>query len=89
MWKHRRGIAYFTMADESKKTSHYEKRFGLIAVEKGYVSKEELIHALTVQVREDIENGSHRLIGELFFDLKIMSESEIEEVVKEITRASA
>jgi len=77
------------MLDESKNTSHYEKRFGLIAVEKGFISQEDLIHALTVQVREDIENGSHRLIGELFFDLKMMSENEIEDVVKEITRASA
>lgn len=77
------------MLDESRKTSHYEKRFGLIAVEKGFISQEELIHGLTVQVREDIENGAHRLIGELFFDLNIMNENEIEEVVKEITRASA
>jgi hypothetical protein len=76
------------MLDESKKTSHYEKRFGIIAIEKGFISQDELIHALTVQVREDIENGVHRLIGELFFDLNIMHENEIEEVVKEITRAS-
>ena len=77
------------MMDESKKTAHYEKRFGIIAVEKGFITQEELIHALTVQVREDIEHGVHRLIGELLFDLKIMQENEIEEVVKEITRASA
>ena len=76
------------MLDESKKTAHYEKRFGIIAIEKGFISQEELIHALTVQVREDLESGIHRLVGELFFDLEIMDANQIEEVVKEIMRAS-
>jgi len=76
------------MLDESKKTAHYEKRFGIIAIEKGFISQEELIHALTVQVREDLESGIHRLVGELFFDLEIMDANQIEEVVKEIIRAS-
>jgi len=76
------------MLDESKKTAHYEKRFGIIAIEKGFISQEELIHALTVQVREDLESGLHRLVGELFFDLEIMDANQIEEVVKEIMRAS-
>lgn len=76
------------MLDESKKTAHYEKRFGIIAIEKGFISQEELIHALTIQVREDLESGIHRLVGELFFDLEIMDANQIEEVVKEIIRAS-
>ena len=76
------------MLDESEKTAHYEKRFGIIAIEKGFISQEELIHALTVQVREDLESGIHRLVGELFFDLEIMDANQIEEVVKEIIRAS-
>ena len=72
------------MLDETKKDAHYEKRFGIIAIEKGFITQEELIHALTTQVREDIEYGTHRLVGELFFDLKIMDKNQIEEVVKEI-----
>ncbi len=72
------------MLDETKRAAHYEKRFGIIAIEKGFITQEELIHALTTQVREDIEYGTHRLVGELFFDLKIMDKNQIEEVVKEI-----
>jgi hypothetical protein len=72
------------MLDETKKAAHYEKRFGIIAIEKGFITQEELIHALTTQVREDIEYGTHRLVGELFFDLKMMDKNQIEEVVKEI-----
>ena len=74
------------MSDESKNRAHYEKRFGILAVEKGFITQDELIHALTVQVREDIEQGVHRLIGELLFDLKMMKADQIEEVVKEISR---
>ena len=72
------------MLDETKKPAHYEKRFGIIAIEKGFITQEDLILALTTQVREDIKYGTHRLIGELLFDLKIMDENQIEEVVKEI-----
>ena len=80
---------YHIMSDESKKVAHYEKRFGIIAIEKGFVAEEDLIHALTVQVREDIEKGDHRLIGELFFDLGIMDANQIEAVVKEIITKKA
>jgi len=76
------------MLDETKKPAHYEKRFGIIAIEKEFITQEDLILALTTQVREDIEHGTHRLVGELFFDLKIMDENQIEEVVKEIILSS-
>ena len=76
------------MLDETKKSAHYEKRFGIIAIEKGFITQEDLILALTTQIREDIEYGAHRLVGELFFDLKIMDENQIDEVVKEIIHSS-
>ena len=72
------------MLYETEKPAHYEKRFGIIAIERGFITQEDLILALTTQVREDIEHGAHRLIGELFFDLNIMDENQIDEVVKEI-----
>ena len=56
------------MADKPVKIEHYEKRFGLIAVEKGFITPDDLIAALTIQVREDIEHGTHRQVGELLLD---------------------
>ncbi len=76
------------MLDETEKPAHYEKRFGIIAIEKGFITQEDLVLALTTQVREDIEYGIHRLIGDVFLDLKIMDENQIEEVVKEIILSS-
>lgn len=72
------------MPDKPKKVEHYEKRFGLIAMEKGFITSDDLIKALIVQVRENIKNGTHRQIGEILLDQDIMSANQIEEVVKAI-----
>lgn len=74
------------MPTESKPIEHYEKRFGIIAVEKGFITPDELIAALTVQVREDIEQGTHRRLGELLLDQDIISADQMEAVVKAIVQ---
>ena len=71
------------MPIKSKKLDKYEKRFGVVAVEKGFVTTDELVNALTIQVREDIEMGYHRLIGKIFLDQGIMTGKQISEVFKE------
>ncbi len=71
------------MPDKPKGIKHYEKRFGLIAIKKGFITEEDLIKALSVQVREDVEFGTHRQVGEILLDLDIMNANQIEEVIKE------
>ena len=44
-------------------TEQLEKRFGILAVEKGFVSPEQIREALEIQVRENIEKKKHRFIG--------------------------
>jgi hypothetical protein len=41
---------------EEMETQHLEKRFGVIAIESGYVTPKEFVDALKIQVLEDIEN---------------------------------
>ena len=72
------------MSIKSKKLDKYEKRFGVVAVEKGFITKDELVNALTIQVKEDIEMGYHRLIGKIFLDQGIMSLKQISGLLKEI-----
>jgi len=72
------------MPVKSKKIDHYEKRFGVVAIEMGFITSDELISGLKVQVQEDVELGYHRLIGEIFLDRGDMSEEQIAEVLKEI-----
>jgi len=50
-----------------------EKRFGMVAVEKGYITKEQLIDALKIQIDEDLERGSHRPIGEILVEMNAIS----------------
>jgi hypothetical protein len=64
------------------KIGDYEMRFGTTAVEKGYITPDELIDALKVQVHEDIEHKSHRLIGEIFLDQGKMIAGQVDEVLE-------
>ena len=57
-----------------------QKRFGNIAVEKGFISSSQLVEALEIQVTEEIENGKRRLIGEILLDLNFNTEEQIKEV---------
>jgi len=72
------------MQIKSKIVDKYEKRFGVVAFEKGYVTADQLVKALTIQVQEDIDMGYHRLIGKIFIDQGIMSGKQVSEVLKEI-----
>ena len=59
-----------------------ERRFGITAVEKGFITPDELIKALKVQVMEDLEKKNHRLIGTILFDLELIETSQFVEVLK-------
>jgi hypothetical protein len=60
---------------------HLEKRFGVVAVERGYILPEQLIHALKTQVIEDMEKGEHRLVGRILLEQGLLSTSQIEEIL--------
>ena len=72
------------MSDRPRKIEHYEKRFGIIAIEKGFITKDELIDALRIQVKEDIKKGTHRLMGEILASQDKMTARQIEDVLAEL-----
>jgi hypothetical protein len=63
-------------------TDHLEKRFGIVAVEKGFVKPDEIVDALRIQVKEDVESGRHRLIGRILLEQGKLSMSQIDEVLE-------
>jgi len=69
------------LLDKPAKIEHYEKRFGITAVEKGMITGDDLVRGLTVQVQEDIREIPHRLLGEIFFEMGLMTDRQIEEVL--------
>lgn len=70
------------MSDKPAKIEHYEKRFGIIAIEMGYISHQDLIMALKIQVLEDLLDGKHRLIGTILLDENKITSQQIQEVME-------
>jgi hypothetical protein len=74
------GVLY----DKPGKIEHYEKRFGLIAIEKGFICADDLINALTIQVDEDIQHVPHRFLSEILFALGVMNDKQIDDVLNDL-----
>ena len=58
-----------------------EKRFGTVAVEKGYITIEQLMDALEIQAEEDVVGEEHRLIGKILYDLGFLTIDQIGRVL--------
>lgn len=69
------------MADKPGKIEHYEKQFGIIAIERGFITADELIEALKIQVEEDIKFETHRLIGEILLENNSITVKQIQKVL--------
>ena len=74
------------MAEMPEKIKIYDKRFGNIAVEKGFITEADLTNALKLQVQDEFEKAEHRLIGQILFELKIMAAEQIDEVLSDLFR---
>jgi hypothetical protein len=70
-----------SMSDKPGKIEHYEKQFGIIAIEKGFITAENLIETLKIQIEEELENKTHRLIGEILLDKGYITPTQIQDVL--------
>lgn len=64
-----------------------KNRFGTIAVDKGFITAAQLVEALTIQAQENIELGTHRLIGQILMEQGLLTESQIDEVLETMSNA--
>ena len=69
------------MPDEHSNIDHYEKQFGIIAIEKGFITPAMLIEALKIQVEEEVEFHTHRLIGEILMEKDYLTAMRIQEIL--------
>lgn len=72
------------MNDNPGNIERYEKQFGIIAVEKGFISAENLIDALKIQVEEETRYNTHRLIGEILIDKGCITPVQVQTVLDDI-----
>jgi hypothetical protein len=63
-----------------------EKRFGTIAVEKGFTTKEQVLEAMNVQVSEDLDGKEHRRIGSILYSLGYITIPQINEVLESMQK---
>ena len=65
-------------------TFHFQLRFGMVAVRKEFITVHQLVEAMAIQVREDVEGKPHRPIGAILADLGHMKPSQIQVVLWEL-----
>ena len=63
-------------SDKKFSNQHYPQ-FSQIAVDMGFVTKEQLKEAIDEQIADDVANNPRRLIGEIFFDKGWMTHQQI------------
>lgn len=63
----------------------FNKRFGTVAIEKGYITKEELLEAMMVQIESDLDKTEPKLIGSILHDLHYMTAQQIDKVLESLS----
>ena len=61
-------------------------RFGMVAVQKGFIKKEDIFKALDIQLAEDFSVGRHRLIGKILLDEGLLSLSQVGAVLETLAK---
>lgn len=59
-----------------------DKRFGAVAIDKGFITLENLIAAMKIQILENIKGLDHRLIGQILWEEGYIKTEQINEVLE-------
>ena len=59
-----------------------DKRFGAVAIEKGFITLENLIEAMKIQIQENLDGSGHRLIGQILWEKGYIKTEQINEVLE-------
>ncbi len=62
----------------------YCPRFGVIAVELGYVTPDQVKDALSEQVDDNLSDRPHRLLGRILLDNGWMTPTQVDQVLNEL-----
>lgn len=65
----------------------FSQRFGMIAVNRGYVTPGQLKEALAEQVDDDLACRPHQLLGKIFYEKHLMSLNQIDQVMDDLVTA--
>ena len=68
-----------------KLSQKYNPRFGQIAVEKGFVTSEQVKQALLEQIEDNLAQKPHRQLGKILLEKGWMNAQQVEAVLVEIS----
>ncbi|UCG81459.1 MAG: hypothetical protein JSV60_04045 [Desulfobacterales bacterium] len=70
------------MSNKPEKIHYSEKRFGVVAVEEGLITRDQLYEALKAQVDDDLDGRPHRPLGEILLQQAGMTWAQIDAVLE-------
>jgi hypothetical protein len=70
------------MPNKTRQVDHSARRFGVTAVQTGYITQDKLLKALSAQVMDNLDGKPHRLVGEILRDQGAMTLAQIDEVLQ-------
>ena len=59
-----------------------EDRFGMIAISKEFISFEQFMKAMAIQIKDEIEIERHTIIGKILMDQGLLDKTQVDEVLK-------
>ena len=59
-----------------------KKRFGTIAVEKRFISKEQLYEAIFIQISEDVAGKERRRVGSILYHMGHLTMPQVNEILE-------
>jgi len=62
--------------------SKLDKRFGAVAVDKGFITIDNLYEAMKIQILENLSGSVHRPIGQILWEEGYIKTEQINEVLK-------
>ena len=62
------------------------KRFGTIAIQKGFISKEQFVEAMGMQIEIDLEGKEYLLFGEVLTEMGIITREQVSEILVDMVR---
>ena len=61
-----------------------KNRFGKIAIQKGFITVEQFIKAMGIQIGIELEGNDPDLIGSILIEMDYMTEKQVDEVINDI-----
>jgi hypothetical protein len=70
------------MSNKTEKIHYSEKRFGVVAVEEGLITRDQLYEALKAQLDDDLDGRPHRPLGEILLRQGAMTWAQVDAVLE-------